>query len=52
MEDMNRFAELAQTLVTAYGIKVIAAIVILVIGKWLSGVLSRASYNRWATCSR
>ncbi len=33
---------MVQVLATTYGLKVIAAIVIFVIGKWLSGVLSRA----------
>ena len=42
MEDVNKYAEMVQALATAYGLKVIAAIVIFVIGKWLSGVLSRA----------
>jgi small conductance mechanosensitive channel len=42
VEDVNKYAEMVQALATAYGLKVIAAIVIFVIGKWLSGVLSRA----------
>ena len=42
MEDVNKYAEMVQALATAYGLKVIAAIVIFVIGKWLSGALSRA----------
>ena len=42
MEDVNKYAEMVQALAAAYGLKVIAAIVIFVIGKWLSGVLSRA----------
>ena len=42
MEDVNKYAEMVQVLATTYGLKVIAAIVIFVIGKWLSGVLSRA----------
>ena len=41
MEDVNKYAEMVQALATAYGLKVIAAIVIFVIGKWLSRVLSR-----------
>ena len=42
MQDMNGFVELAQTLTAAYGVKVIAAILIFVIGKWLSSTVSRA----------
>jgi len=42
MQDMNRFVDMAQSLAAAYGIKVIAAIVIFFVGRWLSGVLSRA----------
>ena len=42
MQDMSKFIDVAQALAAAYGLKVIAAIVILFIGKWLSGVLSRA----------
>ena len=42
MQDMNKYVDMVQTLAAAYGIKVIAAIVIFVIGKWISGVLSRA----------
>jgi len=42
MQDMDRFVELAQTLTATYGIKVISAIAIFVIGKWLSGTLTRA----------
>jgi small conductance mechanosensitive channel len=38
---MNTFVEMAQAVIAAYGLKVIAAIVIFIIGKWLSGVLSR-----------
>ncbi len=42
MQDMDRFINVGQSLVAVYGLKVIAAIVIFFIGKWLSGVLSRA----------
>ena len=42
MEDVNKYADMVQALVAAYGLKIIAAIVIFIIGKWLSGVLSRA----------
>lgn len=42
MEDMNKLAEMVQTLVVAYGIQLIAAIVIFVIGKFFAKVLSRA----------
>ena len=42
MQDVNTFAGMAQSLVAAYGLKVIAAIVIFFIGKWLSRLLSRA----------
>jgi small conductance mechanosensitive channel len=42
MEEVNTYVELAKGLVAAYGLKVIAAIVIFIVGKWLSGVLSRA----------
>jgi small conductance mechanosensitive channel len=42
MQDMNGFVELAQTLTAAYGVKVIAAILIFAIGKWLSSTVSRA----------
>jgi small conductance mechanosensitive channel len=42
MEDVNKYADMAQALVTAYGLKIIAAIVIFVIGKWLARVLSRS----------
>jgi small conductance mechanosensitive channel len=41
MEDVNTYVELVKGLLAAYGLKVIAAIAIFVIGKWLSGVLSR-----------
>ena len=40
MEDMNTFVDVAHSLIAAYGLKVIAAIVIFFIGKWLSSVLS------------
>ena len=42
MEDVNSYVALVKGLVAAYGLKVVAAIVIFVVGKWLSGVLSRA----------
>jgi small conductance mechanosensitive channel len=42
MENMNTVVDMAQAVIAAYGLKVIAAIVIFIIGKWLSGVLSRA----------
>lgn len=42
MEDVNKYADMAQALITAYGLKIIAAIVIFVIGKWLARVLSRS----------
>ena len=42
MEDMNKFAEMVQTLAVAYGIQLIAAIVIFVIGKFFAKILSRA----------
>ena len=42
MEDVNKYADMAQALAAAFGLKIIAAIVIFIIGKWLSGVLSRA----------
>jgi len=42
MEDVNKYADMVQALAAAYGIKIIAAIIIFIIGKWLSGVLSRA----------
>ena len=42
MEDVNKYTDMVQTLVAAHGLKIIAAIVIFIIGKWLSGVLSRA----------
>ncbi len=42
MQDLNTFVGMAQSLVAAYGLKVIAAIAIFFIGKWLSGLLSRA----------
>jgi small conductance mechanosensitive channel len=42
MEDVNKYADMVQALAAAYGLKIIAAIVIFIIGKWLSGVLSRA----------
>ena len=42
MEDVNKYADMAQALAAAYGLKIIGAIVIFIIGKWLSGVLSRA----------
>ena len=41
MQDMKSFVDMAQALVAAYGLKVIAAIVIFILGKWLSGLLSR-----------
>ena len=41
MEDVNKYADMVQALAAAYGLKIIAAIVIFIIGKWLSGVLSR-----------
>jgi len=41
MQNMDRFIDVAQSLLAVYGLKVIAAIVIFFIGKWLSGVLSR-----------
>jgi small conductance mechanosensitive channel len=42
MEAMSRFVDTAQALAAAYGLKIIAAIAIFIIGRWLSGVLSRA----------
>ncbi|GMQ75349.1 MAG: mechanosensitive ion channel [Gammaproteobacteria bacterium] len=42
MENMEKIVDVAQSLVAVYGLKVIAAIVIFFIGKWLSGMLSRA----------
>ncbi len=42
MEDVNKYADMVQALAAAYGLKIIAAIVIFIIGKWLSGLLSRA----------
>ncbi len=42
MEDVNKYADMIQALAAAYGLKIIAAIIIFIIGKWLSGVLSRA----------
>jgi len=41
MQDMNKYVEMAQELATSYGLKVVAAILIFIIGKWLAGVLSR-----------
>lgn len=41
MQDMNEYVDLAQTLATTYGLKVIAALLIFAVGKWLAGVLSR-----------
>ena len=48
MEDVNKYTDMVQTLVAAYGLKIIAAIVIFIIGKWLSGVLSRAVGKAWS----
>jgi len=42
MEDMNKTIDMVQTLAMAYGLQLIAAIVIFVIGKLLAKVLSRA----------
>ena len=42
MQDMDRLIDVAQSLVAVYGLKVIAAIVIFFIGKWISRMLSRA----------
>jgi len=42
MEEVNTYVEMAKGLAAAYGLKVIAAVVIFIVGKWLSGVLSRA----------
>jgi small conductance mechanosensitive channel len=39
---MTDFVDMAQQVIAAYGLKIVAAIVIFIIGKWLSGVLSRA----------
>jgi small conductance mechanosensitive channel len=41
MEDMNKYVEMVQTMVTNYGMQLIIAIVIFLIGKWLAGVLTR-----------
>lgn len=41
MDDVNKYAEMAQSLAFAYGPKIVAAIVIFLLGKWLSGILSR-----------
>lgn len=41
MEDMNKYLEMAQTVIAAYGLNVVAAIVVFIIGKWLARVLSR-----------
>lgn len=45
MGDMSKYLDIVQSLATVYGIKVIAAIAIFIIGKWLSGMLSRAVGN-------
>lgn len=42
MEDVNQYVEMARTLIAEYGLRVVAAIIIFIIGKWLSGLLSRA----------
>ena len=42
MQDMNKYVEMLQTLAMSYGLQLIAAIVIFVIGKLLAKVLSRA----------
>jgi len=42
MEEVNTYVEMAKGLAAAYGLKVIAAVAIFIVGKWLSGVLSRA----------
>ena len=41
MQDMNKYVEMVQTLAMSYGLQLIAAIVIFVIGKLLAKVLSR-----------
>lgn len=41
MDDVNKYAEMAQSLALDYGPKVVAAILIFLIGKWLSGILAR-----------
>ncbi len=42
MQDTDGFIDMGQSLVAVYGLKLIAAIAIFFIGKWLSKVLSRA----------
>ncbi|NIM28415.1 MAG: mechanosensitive ion channel [Gammaproteobacteria bacterium] len=42
MDSAGDFISMAQQVIAAYGLKVIAAIAIFIIGKWLSGLLSRA----------
>ena len=42
MQDMNKYVEMVQTLAMSYGLQLIAAILIFVIGKLLAKVLSRA----------
>lgn len=42
MGNMNDIAEMVRVPAAAYGLKIIAAIAIFLVGKWLSGVLSRA----------
>lgn len=42
MDQMNQIVTMIQSLVAAYGLQVVAAIVIFFVGKWLSRLLSRA----------
>lgn len=42
MEEVNSYIDVAKDLLVAYGVDIVAAIVIFIIGKWLSGLLSRA----------
>jgi len=43
MDDVNKYVEMAQEVVAAYGLKIIAAIIIFLIGKWLARLLSRVA---------
>lgn len=45
MQGMEKYYDMAQSLAAAYGVKIVAAIVIFIIGKWISGMLSRAVGN-------
>ncbi|MDX1434562.1 MAG: mechanosensitive ion channel [Gammaproteobacteria bacterium] len=43
MDDVNKYVEMAQDVIAAYGLKVIAAIIIFLLGRWIARALARVA---------